>query len=330
MARREDYLLSRLLLTDGTVTFEQLSKVLMQWGEDSPLSLLQIVQDEKLISEEEGRWLMTSISKLCEQEESSSLASLDSILCQLIIKQNLISAETVNEYQRRISERGLRSSVSEALLRDGLIQPETFSNLRRISERIFYRRKIWALVRGKERLAGIFYSPGRDYDITQVQEASTMTSKDLTGLQKLVHDTKGLVATQNFTKPARRRGKELPPIFGHYEIIEEIASGGMGTVYKARHEDSEGIVALKVLHDEESSVEKVQRFKREAEATKKLKHPNIVGIYDIGVVDGRHYFTMDYIDGVPLNVLIKEAKIELEDCLNIIQGIARALHYAHG
>ena len=71
MARREDYLLSRLLLTDGTVTFEQLSKVLMQWGEDSPLSLLQIVQDEKLISEEEGRWLMTSISKLCEQEESS-------------------------------------------------------------------------------------------------------------------------------------------------------------------------------------------------------------------------------------------------------------------
>ena len=60
-----------------------------------------------------------------------------------------------------------------------------------------------------------------------------------------------------------------------------------------------------------------------------MKHPNIVGIYDMGDVDGRHYFTMDYIEGVPLSILIKESKIELEDCLAITLELARAVCYAH-
>lgn len=322
MARREDYLLSKLLLTDGTVTFGQLSDVLMEWGEDSQRPLLDIVLEKKLISEEDGRWLMISVSKLCEQEEvASSLASLDTILCQLAIKQNLVSPEIVNAYQRKFAQLGITEAISSVLLRDGKIPADTFSNLHRIAERIFYRRKIWALVRGKERIS-IFHSPGQE-----VPPAPEVEATQKTALQRLVAEMKSVAIMKNVSK--KKRGKALPKFFGDYEIIEEVASGGMGTVYKARHITSDNIVALKVLHDEEGNQEKVQRFLREAEVAKRLKHPNIVGIYDMGDVDGRHYFTMDYIEGVPLSILIKESKIELEDCLSIALELARAVCYAH-
>ncbi len=324
MARREDYLLSRLLLTDGTVSFEDLSNILLKWSEDSPTSLLQTIIDEKLISEEEGRGLMMCINKLNEQEEPlSSLSQLDSILCQMIIKRNLATPELVNEYQRKITEKGGGIAVSESLLRDSHITAESFFELKRIAERLYYRRRILALSRGKERLSGIFRSPGRDESSNEETQ-----NKARTGIQKLISD----VQNETKKKPTmkKRRGKALPKIFGQYEVIEEIASGGMGTVYKVRHTELDRILALKVLHEEEESPEKIKRFLREADAAGRLKHPNIVGIYEVGVIDDRHFFTMDYIDGVPLSVLIKESKnIELEDFLNITVELCRAVDYAH-
>ena len=334
MARREDYLLSRLLLTDGTISFEQLSNVLMKWHEDSPKSLLQSIIDEGLISEDEGRGLMMCIKKLTEQGEAqNSLAQLDFILCQLVIRKKLVPAELVNEYQRRTTQRG-GCPVAEALLHDGYLAADSFMELKKMAEQIFYRRRIVAIIRGKERLNGIFRSPGRDEPEPEDDHASKISLPagdsrvDKSGIQKVITDVKADSNKQ--TPKKKRRTQTLPDDFGQYQIIEEIASGGMGTVYRARHRDLGRIVALKVLHEEEQTPDRIKRFRREAEAAGRLKHPNIVGIYEVGAVDGRHFFAMDCIDGIPMSTLIKGRKhVELEDYLNIAAELSHAVHYAH-
>ncbi len=335
MARREDYLLARSLLTDGTITQAQLSNILLKWHQGSPKSLLEMTIDERLISEEEGRGLMMFVEKLAVKGESKeNLSQLDFIICQIAIKKDIASPELVSSYRREGSENNEnelsektevgRTPTSEALLKDGHIPGNAFIELKRSGEQIFYHRKIVALARGKERLANTFRSPGRE----EGEENTGASGRLRPGIQKAVNDFRAESHTK--PKPSRRRTSALPRVFGKYEVIEEIARGGMGTVYKARQVDLNKIVALKVLHEEDDSPDRVKRFRRESDAASLLKHPNIVGIHESGEAGDRHYFSMDYIDGVPLSVLMQKTKnVELEDLLNIAAELARAVHYAH-
>jgi WD40 repeat protein/tRNA A-37 threonylcarbamoyl transferase component Bud32 len=118
---------------------------------------------------------------------------------------------------------------------------------------------------------------------------------------------------------------------GKYELLEEIARGGMGVVYKARHTGLGSLVAVKMIRSGVlAAPADVERFQREARAAARLQHPNIVTIHDIGEQDGQHYFSMEYVPGTNLAELARRRPFGPRQAAEIAAGIASAIHYAHG
>jgi len=123
---------------------------------------------------------------------------------------------------------------------------------------------------------------------------------------------------------------ELPRAFGNYQLLSEIGRGGMGVVYKARQEDLDRVVAVKmILSSHLASAEQVRRFQAEARAAAKLRHSHIVPIHEVGQCNGQDYFTMEYIEGQSLAQRIAQVPIDVPTAVRIVSMIARAVEYLH-
>ncbi len=116
----------------------------------------------------------------------------------------------------------------------------------------------------------------------------------------------------------------------HYEMIERLGEGGMGTVYRALDSRLGRPVAIKVLRLEAmGSEDRTRRFKQEARAASALNHPNIVTIHDIGSEAGVDFIVMEYVAGAPLHRLIPPGGMPLEQALDYAVQITSALAAAH-
>ena len=120
------------------------------------------------------------------------------------------------------------------------------------------------------------------------------------------------------------------PELKNYEIIARIGQGGVAEIYKARQKSLNRFVAIKFLfHELTTDPDIVRRFDREAETIAALNHPHIVHVIDKGLVDGRYYFVMEYVDGAPFRDIIYSDEYKLWDKLEIIVMVLKALDYAH-
>lgn len=118
--------------------------------------------------------------------------------------------------------------------------------------------------------------------------------------------------------------------FGDYELIAEVARGGMGVVFRARQVSLNRIVALKFIHPGRlNSPEAVRRFRIEAEAAASLNHPNIVTIYSVEEVEKTHFLAMELVEGRPLSDLIPQGGFTVEKLLAVGIPLTDALAAAH-
>src|SRR4051812_1682137 len=118
--------------------------------------------------------------------------------------------------------------------------------------------------------------------------------------------------------------------FGDYELLNEIAHGGMGVVYKARQVSLNRIVAVKmILRGALASNEDIERFTLESKAVAKLAHPQIVVIHDVGRCDDQYYYSMEFIEGRSLAEVIRGGPVAPRKAAEYVEQIARAIHFAH-
>ncbi len=118
--------------------------------------------------------------------------------------------------------------------------------------------------------------------------------------------------------------------FGDYELVEEIARGGMGVVYRASQISLNRTVALKmILAGDFSSPAMIERFQIEARAAARLEHPHIVPIHEIGIHEGLHYFSMRFVEGGTLTQAMAGRKFTARRAAELMIPVARAVHHAH-
>lgn len=135
----------------------------------------------------------------------------------------------------------------------------------------------------------------------------------------------------------RPDGSELPaaalPRFGAigpYDLLDEIARGGMGIVYRASHRQLNRIVALKmILTGQLARGDEIERFRAEAEAAAGLQHAGIVPIHEIGEEGGIHYYTMPYVEGQSLADRLRRGPLAAPEAARLMRQVAEAVAYAH-
>jgi len=118
---------------------------------------------------------------------------------------------------------------------------------------------------------------------------------------------------------------------GPYKILEQLGQGGMGRVYKALHQTMNRTVALKVLAPHLVKTPKAQKlFQREVQAAAQLNHANIVTAYDANEINGRHYLSMEFVDGPNLEQLVREqGPLPVGMACEIVRQVATGLQHAH-
>jgi serine/threonine protein kinase len=118
--------------------------------------------------------------------------------------------------------------------------------------------------------------------------------------------------------------------YGRYKIVKEVGKGSMGVVYQAHDPQIDRVIALKVLRQDRLTSEAfVQRFLKEAKAIGRLSDPNIVTVYDVGEDQGMIYIAMEFLEGEPLNRVIEEKRLTLEEIIRFCSRVAETLDYAH-
>ena len=132
------------------------------------------------------------------------------------------------------------------------------------------------------------------------------------------------------TPSAASAALACPGRFLEYDLLEKLGEGGMGTVYKARHQRLKRLVAIKILRPSlAQDPQRIARFKREMKAVGQLDHAHIVRAMDAGEAEGRHYLVMEYVEGLDLSKIVDRiGPLAVADACEIVRQVAVGLRAA--
>lgn len=146
----------------------------------------------------------------------------------------------------------------------------------------------------------------------------------------------GLHEDSSKRSPKRSSSDRLGKEFGDYKIVRKLGRGGMGMVFLAMQKNTDRKVALKVIRDDrlndvDSTLaqEWVARFKSEAQAAARLDHENIVTVYEVGQLEGNHFFSMQFVDGKTLAQIAAKRQLSGKEIARFMVPVCRALQHAH-
>jgi hypothetical protein len=164
------------------------------------------------------------------------------------------------------------------------------------------------------------------------QAVTGMLAHDAAGPEETV--AFGDAATLEFVSDTTDAADDSTPILGRtfagYELLEELGSGGMGVVYKARQLRPERLVALKTIRGARFvSQDDIQRFVNESKAAGNLQHPGVVPVFDAGCENGVHYFSMQYVEGMTLADALSSETHSREQLLEILLPVCQAVAHCH-
>lgn len=309
MHSKQELLLGKQAIAWKYITSEQLRACIeIQIRTRTPLVLVFLQQN--IISEENLRKLMQD--HLHRKEENSISPGEDLVLCRILQREELLPSETIAELfmeQQESAEEGI--SIAELLLNQNLLP---FAKFLDVYTRLT-QETISCLGCHKEfRLVNLF--PGK--------KVRCKYCKQIIDVPSVANEIHALPQEELEIQPAQEDH------FAGYEIIEEVAQGGMGIIYRAQKQATGQIVALKVLGEAcRTSDEAKKRFAREAQTLSRLKHPNIVSIIDIGIENEVPYFSMEFVDGQSLENFVGDNLLPIDKVVDIILKVSRGLAYAH-
>ena len=206
---------------------------------------------------------------------------------------------------------------------------EAFAARVPVSERAKLLRELVALDCAYRREAGEQPQPA-DYEVAAGEFLSIINEALSTRLR---HNSttgrfdRGALSTvpDHAAEPEKKREQ-----IGDYKILSEIARGGMGVVYKARHQTLDRTAAVKLIRGgDQAGEEELKRFQIEASAAAQLDHPAIVPVFELGQHDGQPFLAMAFVEGTSLWTRIKDTPFDARFAATIMQRVAEGVQYAH-
>ncbi|MHC4660698.1 MAG: protein kinase domain-containing protein [Planctomycetota bacterium] len=352
MPEKHDILFGKIALQKKLLNPEQLREaIFLQASISPPRSIAEILVDKGYLTDSQVT-MVTQVTDRKISEETkpavkpspSGRKKLTSPFGNLVLDGNLCTEEelerAVEEQERLVSE-GKKYRLGQILIMMGILSVAQVQELlSRQEKRIFVCPDCAAKynISADEsqtslscRRCGGALKLDEKLDSVSVQPDSDSSFDDsippiFDGIPDVITSTKRRIVSDADV----RRAEEAKASLGGYEILGEVARGGMGIIYKAHQMMLDRTVALKMLlAGPDASERDAKRFMREAAAIAKLGHNNIVRIYEMKEMQGVPYFTMEYIEGRSLAEILKAGRPDIRTAVRVTRDVADALEYAH-
>ena len=324
-----DGLVGKLALQKGILSADQLKECLAEQaalqkaGQRRPLGVIMVSRG--LMKDEELLDLLEEQRKvLSERSNYAQIAKEDFLFGQILLKQGVATSDEINQALRMQAEAAERGEMAVPRLGQILIQMG-------VTEEKEIQRTL------KLQYKTLYECPGctLKYNLKEADLGKSYRCKKCDAILVPKPPGSGIKADESAYGMALEIVSDLPPevaqaeldpsnVFGKYILVRPLGRGGSGVVHLAYQKELKRFVALKLLRNDDEEMSR--RFVHEAQLAARLRHPNIVAVYEIGKHLNVSYIALEYIEGVSLDA---RGRLPLRQACQILRDVAAAIHAAH-